>query len=202
VPGPHTLVVFAAAALMLLVVPGPSVLYVVGRAAERGPLVGLVSVLGVETGALLHVAAAAAGVSALVASSPGALVALRLGGGAYLLWLALRAWRGQSVRPGSNRAVTRARAFRDGLFVDLLNPKTVLFFVAFLPGFVRTGHGAVAVQVASLGLCFVALAVVVDGAYALAAARLMRRMGPQGRRVALASSGIYALLGLLAVAAP
>jgi threonine/homoserine/homoserine lactone efflux protein len=197
VPGSHTLFAFAAAALMLLVVPGPSVLYVAGRAAERGLVVGLVSVLGVETGALLHVVAAAAGISALVASSPRALVALRLAGGAYLLCLALRAWRGQPGRPRRNRAATPARAFREGLVVDLLNPKTVLFFVAFLPGFVRSGHGPVAVQVACLGLCFVALAVVVDGAYALAAARLARRMRAQRRFLAHASCSVYAVLGLL-----
>jgi threonine/homoserine/homoserine lactone efflux protein len=137
-----------------------------------------------------------------VASSPGALGALRLAGGAYLLWLALRAWRSESVRPRSSPAVTPARAFRDGLFVDLLNPKTALFFVAFLPGFVRAGDGAVAVQVASLGLCFVALALVVDGAYALAAARLMRRMRAHRRLLAVTSSGVYAVLGLLVLAAP
>src|SRR5262249_10857425 len=103
--------------------------------------------------------------------------------------------------PESKSAVTTVGAFRDGLLVDLLNPKTVLFFVAFLPGFVRAGHGPVAVQVAGLGLCFVALAAVVDSVYALAAARLMRRRRARGRLAALTSSGIYALLALLVMAA-
>ena len=198
-PSGSTLLVFAGATLLLLALPGPSVLYVVARTVEQGRAAGLVSVLGLETGALIHVGAAAAGVSALVASSPGAFAALRYGGAAYLLWLAARTLlRARGSSPGPGAPASRLQLFRDGVMVDLLNPKTALFFLAFLPGFVRVDAGPVAVQVLLLGLVFVALAVLTDGAYALVTARL--RGGLRGgRRVALASAGAYGLLGVLAL---
>jgi len=198
-PSGSTLLVFAGATLLLLALPGPSVLYVVARTVEQGRAAGLVSVLGLETGALIHVGAAAAGMSALVASSPGAFAALRYGGAAYLLWLAARTLlRARGSSPVTAAPASRVQLFRDGVMVDLLNPKTALFFLAFLPGFVRVDAGPVAVQVLLLGLVFVALAVLTDGAYALVTARL--RGGLRGgRRVALASAGTYGLLGVLAL---
>ena len=198
-PSGSTLLVFAGATLLLLALPGPSVLYVVARTVEQGRAAGLVSVLGLETGALIHVGAAAAGMSALVASSPGAFAALRYGGAAYLLWLAARTLlRARGSSPVAAAPASRVQLFRDGVMVDLLNPKTALFFLAFLPGFVRVDAGPVAVQVLLFGLVFVALAVLTDGAYALVTARL--RGGLRGgRRVALASAGTYGLLGVLAL---
>jgi threonine/homoserine/homoserine lactone efflux protein len=164
---------------------------------EQGRRAGLVSVLGLETGALLHVAAASAGLSAIVASSPAAFAVLRYGGAAYLLWLAIRALRRRDARSASARPPTpTARLFRDAVLVDLLNPKTALFFLAFLPGFVQEGHGPVALQVAVLGIVFVVLATITDGAYALAAARLTRPR--RGGRFAVASAAVYTSLGVLA----
>jgi threonine/homoserine/homoserine lactone efflux protein len=204
VPSLPTLLVFAASTLVLLAVPGPSVLYVVARTVEQGRSAGLVSVLGLETGALIHVGAAAAGISALVASSPTAFTALRYGGAAYLLWLGVRTLRrSRSAAPAAlGGAASYRRLFRDGVLVDVLNPKTSLFFLAFLPGFVHAGHGPVALQVVVLGLVFVVLAALTDGAYALAAARVsrgVRRRSP--RPLALASAGAYGALGVLAIAA-
>jgi threonine/homoserine/homoserine lactone efflux protein len=203
VPSLATLLLFAGSTLALLAVPGPSVLYVVARTVEHGRSAGLVSVVGLETGALIHVAAAAAGLSALVASSPAAFTALRYGGAAYLLWLAVRALRrSRADAPAPlGGAASYRRLFRDGVLVDVLNPKTSLFFLAFLPGFVHDGHGPVALQVVVLGLVFVALAALTDGAYALAAARVsrgVRRRSP--RPLALASAGAYGALGVLAMA--
>jgi threonine/homoserine/homoserine lactone efflux protein len=204
VPSLITLLLFAASALVLLAVPGPSVLYVVARTVEQGRTAGLVSVLGLETGALLHVAAAAVGLSALVASSPTAFGALRYGGAAYLLWLGVRTLRrNRAGAPAALVPAAHGRLFRDGVLVDLLNPKTALFFLAFLPGFVHEGHGPVALQAVALGLVFVALAALTDGAYALVAARVSRRArrgGEGGRRVARASAGTYGVLGVLALA--
>jgi threonine/homoserine/homoserine lactone efflux protein len=203
-PSLATFALFAAATLALLAVPGPSVLYVVARTVEQGRSAGLVSVLGLETGALIHVVAAAAGLSALVASSPTAFAALRYGGAAYLLCLGIRTLRrnraGGSARLGP---ASSARLFRDGVLVDLLNPKTALFFLAFLPGFVHDGAGPIALQVVVLGLVFVALAALTDGAYALATARMSRgvRRGERSeRRLAKASAGTYGVLGMLALA--
>jgi threonine/homoserine/homoserine lactone efflux protein len=200
VPSLTTLMLFAASTLALLAIPGPSVLYVVARTVEQGRTAGLVSVLGLETGALLHVVAAAAGLSALVASSPTAFAALRYGGAAYLLWLGVRTLRrNRAGAPTALAPASHARLFRDGVLVDLLNPKTALFFLAFLPGFVTEGAGPVALQVVVLGLVFVGLAALTDGAYAVAAARISRRSAG-GRRMARASAGAYGLLGALALA--
>ncbi len=198
-PASGTLLVFVVSTLAILVVPGPSVMFVVARTLEQGRSAGLVSMAGVETGALVHVAVASAGVSALVASSPAAITLLRWIGGAYLLWLGAQAIRRHRRSGPPPVPVSRSRLFRQGLLVDLLNPKTALFFLAFLPGFVDPARGPVAAQVALLGVCFVALATLTDGAYALAAARLSRR-ARSGRRMARASAGTYGLLGVLALA--
>ncbi len=203
-PSVTTLAVFAVSTLALLAVPGPSVLYVVARTVEQGRTAGLISVLGLETGALIHVAAAAGGLSALVASSPTAFAALRYGGAAYLLWLGVRTLRRhRGAGPASLPPASRGRLFRDGVMVDLLNPKTALFFLAFLPGLVHEGAGPVALQVIVLGLVFVALAALTDGAYALATARVARRVRGgerRERRMARASAGAYGVLGVLVLA--
>ncbi len=198
-PSLTTLTLFAGATLLLLALPGPSVLYVVARTVEQGRTAGLVSVAGLETGALIHVAAAAAGLSALVASSPAVFAVLHYGGAAYLLWLGVRTLaRARGSSPAAVAPASRVQLFRDGVMVDLLNPKTALFFIAFLPGFVHADAGPVAVQVLCLGLVFVALAALTDGAYALATARVRGR-ARGGRRVARASAGAYGLLGVLAL---
>ncbi|MBE2318909.1 LysE family translocator [Solirubrobacter sp. CPCC 204708] len=170
-PSPDTLLLFAAATLVLLLVPGPSVLFIVARTLEHGRRGGLTSMLGVETGALLHVLAATAGLGALVAASPHALLALKLAGAAYLLYMGVRAFRGRG-----EAAVTRAgsKLYRQGLLVDALNPKTAMFFVAFLPQFIDPA-GDVALQTLLLGLTFVALATLTDTAYALLASTIRIR---------------------------
>jgi threonine/homoserine/homoserine lactone efflux protein len=198
-PALESLLLFAVSTLAILVVPGPSVMFVVARTLEHGRAAGLVSMAGVETGALIHVAIASAGLSAIVASAPGAITALRWLGAAYLLCLAAGALRRH--RPGGPppAPVPRRRLFREGLLVDLLNPKTALFFLAFLPGFVDPAQGPAGTQIAVLGLCFVALAALTDGAYALAAARLGRR-AVGGRGLARASGATYAALGMFTIA--
>jgi threonine/homoserine/homoserine lactone efflux protein len=203
VPSLPTLLLFAGSTLLLLAVPGPSVLYVVARTVEQGRTAGLVSVLGLEAGALVHVAAAAAGLSALVASSPAALTALRYAGAAYLIWLGIRALRcREDVAATRTGGASYRRLFGEGVLVDVLNPKTSLFFLAFLPGFVDEGAGPVALQVVVLGLVFVVLAALTDGAYALAAARVSRGVRRRSHRgLAVASAGAYGALGVLAIAA-
>ena len=199
-PSPATLAVFAAATAVLLLLPGPSVLFIVARTLEHGRRGGLVSMLGVETGALLHVLAATAGLSALVTASPGALLAVKLAGAGYLLVLGVRALRGAAGHAEAARSSGR-RLFRQGLVVDALNPKTAMFFLAFLPQFIDPAAGSVAGQTLVLGLCFVALATLSDGAYALlagfAAARLRR-----GTRLERASGAAYIGLGALTALSP
>jgi threonine/homoserine/homoserine lactone efflux protein len=200
-PDLATLALFAAAAAALLVVPGPSVLFVVGRTLQHGRRGGLVSMLGVEAGALLHVAAATVGISALVATSAVALLAIKIGGAAYLVVLGIGALRGdggaQVAAAGAAGACSAGRLFRQGVLVDALNPKTAIFFLAFLPQFVNPAAGSVAGQTAMLGVVFVALATLSDGAYALAAGAVAERVRTSGaaRRGLGRASGV-AYLGL------
>ena len=171
IPAPHTLALFAAAALLLAVVPGPSVLYVVAQSVDGGRLAGVVSALGVAGGALVHVAAAAAGLSSLLVSSAFAFEVVKYVGATYLVFLGLRRLLTRADAAGAAVAPARSRArlFRQGAVVNALNPKTAVFFFAFLPQFVDPGAGAVPVQIALLGGVFVAVAFASDSAYALAA---------------------------------
>jgi threonine/homoserine/homoserine lactone efflux protein len=172
IPGATNLGLFIGAALVLLLIPGPAVLYIVARSVEQGRLAGFVSDLGIHAATMVHVLAAALGLSALLASSALAYSMVKYAGAAYLIWLGLRKIFGRVEAPGTDVALERysyARLFRDGFIVNLLNPKTALFFVAFLPQFVELGRGHVSMQVAFLGMTFAALGVVTDGCYALAA---------------------------------
>ena len=203
-PEPSTLLLFCVSALALLVVPGPSVLFAVARTLDGGPRAGLLSVLGLETGALLHVAAAAFGLSALLASSPEAFTVVRYAGAAYLLCLGLSALRPAAPHRPEQRSRRGTSVFAQAVLVDLLNPKTALFFLAFLPQFVEPGAGTATSQILVLGSCFVVLAALTDGAYALAAAlaaKRARRDDRARRRLQHASGLTYLLLGGLSVVA-
>lgn len=173
VPEPHAIALFAVAALALLVIPGPSVLYIVTRSIEHGRTAGLVSVLGVHAGTLLHVAAAAFGLSAILVRSSAVFTAVKWAGAAYLVYLGVRRL---ATRAGEHDAVVVAwtplrKLFIDGVVVNTLNPKTALFFFAFLPQFVDRDH-SVTTQVLVLGAVFVTLGLLSDGTYALLASHL------------------------------
>jgi threonine/homoserine/homoserine lactone efflux protein len=205
-PEASTLALFVVAALVLLVVPGPSVLYIVARSIEGGRTAGLVSVLGVQTGAMVHIAFAAVGLSAILASSALAFSVVKWLGAAYLVWLGLRQIFG---RDKGNKDVTveparLSRVFSQGVIVNILNPKTALFFLAFLPQFVDPARGAAWTQILLLGATFVILALCSDGLYALlsgtAGGWLRRRMqGATFRRgQRFVSGGILIALGAVA----
>ena len=185
-PEPSTIAVFSVAALALLVVPGPSVLYIVTRSIDQGRSAGLVSVLGVHTGTLAHIGAAAAGISALLVSSAVAFNVVRYAGAAYLVWLGIvRLFKSEDLTPiarGGGRKLTRV--YYQGVLVNLLNPKTALFFLAFLPQFIDLARGPAWPQVLVLGLVFVGLGMVSDGAYALVASSLAERL-TKSRRFAV-----------------
>src|SRR5262245_61321601 len=171
-PGAGNLVLFMSAALVLLLVPGPAVLYIVARSVEQGRLAGFVSDLGIHSATVVHVAAAALGLSALLASSALAFSIVKYAGAAYLIWIGLKKIFGRVEEPGPGEALKRTpywHLFRDGFIVNLFNPKTALFFLAFLPQFIDVGRGHIAMQIALLGLLFTALGFITDGCYALAA---------------------------------
>src|SRR5215210_102122 len=154
-----TFAFFVAAAMVLLIVPGPSVLYIVARSVEGGRKAALVSVLGVQTGALVHIAFATLGLSAILASSAVAFSVVKWLGAAYLVWLGLRRIFGRDEEEDdvSVEPERLSRVFSQGVIVNTLNPKTALFFLAFLPQFVDPVRGAAWVQILLLGATFVIL---------------------------------------------
>jgi len=171
-PDPSRLGLFVVAALVLLLTPGPAVLYIVTRSVDQGRRAGFVSVLGVHAGTLIHVAAAAAGLSAVLATSVTAFSVVKYLGAAYLIYLGVRQLVSRVAEPADltlDAEPRLSRAFLDGFVVNVLNPKTALFFLAFLPQFVAASRGAVPAQMACLGLVFCVLGLVTDGLYALTA---------------------------------
>jgi threonine/homoserine/homoserine lactone efflux protein len=204
-PDASTFALFVAAALVMLVVPGPSVLYIVARSVQGGRIAGIVSVLGVQTGALVHIAFAALGLSAILASSAVAFSIVKWLGAAYLIWLGLRRiFGGEEEEDVSVEPERLSRVYAQGVVVNVLNPKTALFFLAFLPQFVDPSRGAAWTQVLLLGATFVVLALCSDGLYALlsgtASAWLQRNTKRAAFRRAqrLISGGVLIALGALA----
>jgi threonine/homoserine/homoserine lactone efflux protein len=205
-PSAETLLVFSLAALALIVVPGPAVLYIVAQSIDRGRLAGLVSALGVATGGLVHVTAATIGLSSLLVSSATAFTVVKYAGAAYLvgmgLWTILRRREEEEAAAPSERRLRRR--YWQGVVVNVLNPKTALFFLAFLPQFVDPDKGSAALQLAILGLVFVVLAVASDCVWALAAGtasarlRTSRRFRDVQRYV---SGSVFVGLGALTAAA-
>lgn len=152
-PEPSTLLMFALAAVALIAVPGPNIIYITTRSLADGRRAGMVSVLGVESGTLIHVAAAAAGLSALLASSAVAFSIVRYAGAGYLIYLGLRTLlKHDDAQDGNDSPPPAAlgHVYRQALLVQLLNPKVALFFLAFLPQFVDPDRAATS-QVLVLG---------------------------------------------------
>jgi threonine/homoserine/homoserine lactone efflux protein len=203
-PSLSALLAFGAASLALIIVPGPAVLYIVARSVEQGRAAGLVSVLGIETGGLVHVAAAVIGLSALVASSAVGFSVVKYAGAAYLIVLGIRKLRerDQPTEVAATVPISLARTYFQGMVVNVLNPKTALFFLAFLPQFVDPERGQVGLQTLVLGLLFIAIATFSDGMYAMVAASISARLRVSARfsrRQRYVSGAVY--LGLGATAA-
>jgi threonine/homoserine/homoserine lactone efflux protein len=197
-PDAATLLVFAAAATLIVLIPGPNHIYIAARSVSQGRSAGIASALGVETGTLVHIAAAAFGLSALIASSAAAFDVVRYAGAAYLVFLGVRALlRNGGHEAGTQDETTRSRAFAEGVVVNLLNPKVALFFLAFLPQFIDPANGSIVLQTLVLGLTMFAIGLAVDLLYALIAGALGGRLA---RRAALdrVSGGIYIALGAVA----
>jgi threonine/homoserine/homoserine lactone efflux protein len=174
VPDASTLALFAAASLAFLAIPGPSVFYIVTRGLAQGRRAGVTSMLGVQAGGLVHVVAAAFGVSALIASSAAAFTVVKYAGAAYLVVLGVRkllAREDEDAEPQPVGPSSASRLFWQGTLVNVLKPKTALFFLAFLPQFVDPALGAVWLQFFVLGLVSVFLNTAVDVVVVFMAAR-------------------------------
>ena len=200
-PEPSTLLLFAAAAFALIIVPGPVVLYVVARSLEQGRSAGVVSVLGAGVGAFVHILAAAVGLSALLASSVVAFSVVKYLGAAYLIYLGVRKLLSQPAS-ASNVDIKRqplTKIFYEGVVVNVLNPKTAIFFLAFLPQFVDASGGNAASQILILGLTFVVIGLLSDSLYALLAGTFGTYLKQSRRFLGVqhyVSGGIYVALGI------
>jgi threonine/homoserine/homoserine lactone efflux protein len=193
---------FVLAALPVVFFPGPSVAFIVTSSLRHGTRFGVWATAGVETGYLVHVGAAVGGVSALVAASAAAFSVVKIAGAMYLLWLAAAAWRSSraagdepAVAAGPHPPAPGGTPFRQGLLVGSLNPKTAIFFLAFLPQFVDPDRGPAATQVLLLGVLFILLACVPDFSWAVGAGKVRTRLARLRRKlVERVSAVVYAAL--------
>lgn len=202
-PALSTLALFLLAALGLLLIPGPSVLYIITRSVAHGRRAGLASVLGVESASLTHAAAASLGLSALLLTSALAFSVVKYLGAAYLIYLGARTLLAREERQRISAPVSMRypQLFARGFLVNLLNPKTALFFYAFLPQFVDPARGTVVGQTLLLGTLFVLLASCTDSLYALLSSTMGQwftrnvRIRQNQRYI---SGSVYILLGVAA----
>lgn len=199
----QTLILFILAALLLLLTPGPAVIYIVARSVGQGTLSGLVATFGVHVGTLVHVAAAAYGVSQLLLTSATAFNVVKYLGAAYLIFLGMRSLlaRNEAAEEegGEPERMRLLAVFRESILVNVLNPKTALFFFAFLPQFVDpAGQASVSTQILMLGLVFIAVGILSDGLYAVFAGVLGDRFKRTGRRYGRYITGtVFTGLGVM-----
>jgi threonine/homoserine/homoserine lactone efflux protein len=202
---PQELLLFAAGSFAMIVVPGPAVLYIVTRSIDQGRLAGFFSVLGIAAGSLVHIFGAAAGLSALLAQSATAFNIVKYAGAAYLIYLGVR----KLLSPAPplptdaeldiDTSMSLRAIFWQGVFVNVLNPKAAIFFVAFLPQFVHPEAGSATLQILVLGFIFNTIALTSDSAYALIAGTVrgwLRKSAGFNWAQRYVSGSIYVALGV------
>src|ERR671917_198735 len=197
-PDLATLLLFGASVATLVLIPGPNLIYIVTRSVESGRRAGLASVLGVEIGTMVHVAAAAFGLSALLASSAVAFEIVKYAGVAYLIYLGVRALRAGTTPETQVAPAGMRRTVAEGMLVNVLNPKVSLFFLAFLPQFVDPDKGSAVTQILVLGVVFIAIAATLDLLFVLGATLVGKRIGEDGTQ--RFAGGVYLALAALAAA--
>lgn len=200
-PRAETLLIFGGTALVLIAIPGPSTIYLLTRTLSEGRRSGFASAFGVETGDLIHVVAAAIGLSAVLASSAFAFDLMKYAGAAYLIYLGIRTLvdRIDVDVQAATRVSSYGRLYGQGVLIHLLNPKVSLFFLAVVPQFVDPERGSVGVQVLVLGAVFIAVGLAVDIAYVLGAGALRSWLIVRPivlRRQRQLAGGIYIALGI------
>ena len=185
IPSHSSLLLFVSAALLLLVIPGPAVFYILGRSIGHGRSAGLMSALGISVGSLVHTAAAAVGLSALLMSSALAFGVVKYLGAAYLIYLGVQKLRREESIELADSAprIKLRRIFAQGIVVNVLNPKAALFFFAFLPQFVDASRGNVAGQILFLGILFALLGLLSDSLWALFAGTVAYWLRGSARRM-------------------
>tara|TARA_R110002110_G_scaffold19919_46_gene81679 strand:+ start:1508 stop:2122 length:615 start_codon:yes stop_codon:yes gene_type:complete len=197
---PITLLAFVPAALALNLTPGADMMFCLGQGLRSGPRASVAASAGVAVGGMVHVALAGLGLGAVVAAAPWALDAIRWIGVFYLLWLAWQTLRNSGVSRDGARALPTWQAFRTGFWVNLTNPKVILFVLAFVPQFVRPDAGPVLGQFLVFGAVLALGGFLINGAVGVFASTLGRRMARGGRVLGYLSAGIFvALAGRLAM---
>ena len=198
-PATHTLLAFSALAFLVVVVPGPSNLFIAARGMQSGARTAIAGAAGCATGAYVYVIATAVGLAALLASSQLVFAAIHYAGAAYLIWLGIAALRSRGHEaPRAGGARTPWRSYRQGVLVELGNPKVALFFLALFPQFIHPDAGPAAIQVLTLGTIFVCFGFLSDSLYAVGSGRLgsfVRRRPKAYRRQQRATGLVYLGLG-------
>jgi threonine/homoserine/homoserine lactone efflux protein len=195
-----TIWLFIIATTTLLIIPGPAVLYIMARSIDQGKKAGLVSVLGVSLGGAVHVLAGAIGVSAILMTSATAFNIVKYLGAAYLIYLGCKTLFSTADLTASEKQSgtrkTACKIFCESALVEIMNPKTALFFLAFFPQFISPSAGSVTVQFVLLGTIFVILALISDGLYAILAASIMKRIQVSSRMQNRITGYLYLALGI------
>jgi threonine/homoserine/homoserine lactone efflux protein len=200
----HLLALYVAAVFVAMIAPGPDMMFVLASGVRGGPRVGFLAAVGVASSEVVHIAAVAAGLSALFAAAPAAFTVLRIVGALYLTWLGVQAmrsaFRGGSLDDATLRGsvVSGRRAYLRGALTNLVNPKMITFSVAFLPQFVDRGIGHVPLQFLVLGAIFVGFELVVDGSVGLLAGRLRTTLARRRRARQALDGGSGAVMLALA----
>jgi len=197
-----SLTLFLMASVILLVVPGPAVIYIVTRSIDQGRLAGFISTLGIQVGTLVHMLAAVCGVSAILMTSAMAFNAVKYLGAAYLIFLGIQKLLEKEPSPEVKKIEPKKlkSTFYEGILVNVLNPKTALFFFAFLPQFIDPSEGSAVIQILFLGFIFIFMALISDGFYALMAATLGHWLKQNAHFLRLQrylTASTYILLGLV-----
>ncbi|SDM39322.1 Threonine/homoserine/homoserine lactone efflux protein [Allokutzneria albata] len=189
--------------MVAMLTPGPDMLFVLGCGIKGGPRAGLFATAGVAVSEAVHVALAAVGLAALFEAAPTAFTVVRIAGAIYLIYLGVQMIRhrgaGTADVEESGGGMTARKAFLNGLFTNLINPKMVTFTIAFLPQFISPQLGNVWLQFAILGAVLIALEFLVDGTVGVLAGRIggwLRRRRSAKRRIDVATGGIFIGLGV------
>lgn len=199
---PSKLPLFFVASVTIMLIPGPAVLYIITRSVDQGRTAGFISILGLHTGTLVHIVAAALGLSAILLSSALAFSVVKYLGAIYLVYLGIQKLRShESIAPTESSAPSTnlKRIYSQGIVVNVLNPKMALFFFAFLPQFVNPHRGSVGAQMVMLGLMSIGIALFTDGTYAFLAGTLGQKLKNSQkfwRRQRYIAGSIYIGLGV------
>ncbi|KJS87690.1 MAG: RhtB family transporter [Peptococcaceae bacterium BICA1-8] len=201
-PDITTLILFAGASLILLITPGPSIIYIMTQSIEQGRSAGIIAVLGIELGSFIHVIAATFGISALLMASATAFNIIKFIGAGYLIYLGICKLIKQEMLEGNDNEIKNNKlsvVFYKAILVNLLNPKTALFFLAFLPQFIDVSKGSTSAQIMFLGLVFIMLAILTDTSFALLAGSIgkwLKRKTSYLKAQRYITGSIYIALGV------